>query len=218
MALNLTKKQYETEMARGEALNRKYGSSSTSNRNTSTGNTGGGSRVSSGGSSGGGSSFDSAAYYAQIQAQAAAEAERLRAQQEQVARGAYDRNMAALQDAYNQRATLLKNNYDSTVGSLKSNYNLSKNNVNNQSNQALQEAYINRMLSQKNLAQNMAAQGLSGGMAESTMAGLYNNYGNARNGIEESFHDKNLEGQTAAGKAQLHRLNQAPYYPPGQHG
>ena len=120
MALNLTKKQYETEMARGEALNKKYGknNSSSSNKNTSNGNSGGSggnSGGSSGSSSGGSSSAGTAAYYAQLQAEAearaAAEAERLRAQQERIAQNAYDRNMAALNDAYEQRSNLLKQNY-----------------------------------------------------------------------------------------------------------
>ena len=195
MALNLTKKQYETEMARGEALNKKYGknNSSSSNKNTSNRNSGGSGRNSGGSSessSGGSSSAGNAAYYAQLQAEAEArareEAERLRREQERIAQNAYDRNMAALNDAYNQRGELLKQNYDSTVGTLNSSYDVSKGDVNNQSNQALREAYINRMLSQRNLAQNMAAQGLSGGLAESTMAGLSNNYGNARNNIEET--------------------------------
>lgn len=128
-------------------------------------------------------------YYAQAQAQAAAEAERLRAQQEAIAKKAYKRNMSALQDAYSQKADLLKQNYDSTVGTLDTSYDNSKNNVNTQSNKALQEAYINRMLSQKNLAQNMSAQGISGGMSETTQAGLFNNYGNARNNIETTRSD-----------------------------
>lgn len=168
--------------------------SHSSSGNNGSGNSGGGSGGSSSGgsseSSGGDSSFDSAAYYAQLQAEAEErareEAERLRREQERIAQNAYDRNMAALNDAYVQRGDLLKQNYDTTVGALGSSHDMSKGNMDNQANQALREAYINRMMSQRNLAQNMAAQGLSGGLAESTMAGLSNNYGNARNSIEET--------------------------------
>lgn len=56
--------------------------------------------------------------------------------------------------------------------------------VNQATDNALQEAYINKMMTLKNLPQNLSAQGLTGGVAESTTAGLYNNYGNARNALE----------------------------------
>lgn len=56
--------------------------------------------------------------------------------------------------------------------------------VNQATDKALQEAYINKMMTLKNLPQTLSAQGLTGGVAESTTAGLYNNYGNARNGLE----------------------------------
>lgn len=56
--------------------------------------------------------------------------------------------------------------------------------VNQATDKALQEAYINKMMTLKNLPQTLSAQGLTGGVAESTTAGLYNNYGNARNELE----------------------------------
>ena len=40
------------------------------------------------------------------------------------------------------------------------------------------------MMSEKNLEQRLNAQGLTGGAAESVIAGLLNNYGSARNSIE----------------------------------
>lgn len=112
------------------------------------------------------------------------EAERRRKEQEERAKRAYNSNMAALSAAYARRADALKQNYDSTTATLGRTYDTSKTNVNNQADQALKEAYINKMLSQRNLAQNMAAQGISGGLSETTQAGLMNNYGNARNNIE----------------------------------
>ena len=118
-------------------------------------------------------------------AQAAA-AEELRRRQEEIAQRSYDRNVSALQNAYAQRADLLKKNYDSTIGALNSSYGNSRNNVNAQSDKALREAYVNRMMSQRNLGQSMAAQGMSGGLSETTQAGLLNNYGNARNNIEDT--------------------------------
>lgn len=123
---------------------------------------------------------------AEAEAKARAEAERLRKQQEKIAQDSYNSNMSALQQAYDRKTNLLKQNFDTTKGTLGSTYNTSKGNVNAQSDKALQEAYVNRMLSQKNLAQNMAAQGISGGLSETTSAGLYNNYGNSRNNIEQT--------------------------------
>lgn len=66
----------------------------------------------------------------------------------------------------------------------KKNLDYSTGQVNNAADRALQEAYINKMMTLKNLPQTLSAQGLNGGVAESTTAGLYNNYGNARNEIE----------------------------------
>lgn len=190
MALNLTKKQLETAMARGEALNRKYGLTS-SNRNTGStkkNNTDTSSKYSKSPENvnNGGRFYSQEQREADARAAAEAEAERLRQQQEKIAQRSYDSNMSALQKAYDQKANLLKQNLDSTRGTLGNAYNTSKGNVNAQSDKALKEAYVNRMLSQKNLAQNMAAQGISGGLSETTSAGLYNNYGNSRNNIEQT--------------------------------
>ena len=104
--------------------------------------------------------------------------------QKQAAQDAYDRNVSAMNDAFNQRGQMLKNNLDYTLKNLQTDYDASRYSVNRDANKSLQEAYINKMLSNKNLAQNMAAQGLSGGASETTMAGMENNYGNARNNIQ----------------------------------
>lgn len=74
--------------------------------------------------------------------------------------------------------------YNEGVAAQKRNLEYSTEQVDNATNRALQEAYINRMMTQRNLPQTMSAQGLTGGAAESTIAGLYNNYGNARNELE----------------------------------
>lgn len=145
-------------------------------------NSGSKKKTSSGTSSGASSTSALDSYYS---AQTAA-AEELRRKQEEAAQRAYNRNVSALQNAYAQRADLLRKNYDSTIGALDSSYGNSKNNVNAQSDKALREAYVNRMMSQRNLGQSMAAQGMSGGLSETTQAGLMNNYGNARNNIEDT--------------------------------
>lgn len=119
------------------------------------------------------------------------EAERRRAEeaaraQREAAQNAYNRGMDYLNNAYTNRTNLLSSNLDSTKQQLLDKYNSSTKNVNADAAESLRQAYVNRMLSQKNLAQQMSAQGLSGGASETTMANLLNNYGNARNNIENT--------------------------------
>ena len=152
----------------------------------------GGSTGGSGSGSGSGATGDGGAYagYLQlVQAQQAAEqarADQAAAAQRAAAQNAYNRGMSYLTNALNNRRTILGDNFNSAVGQLENKYNDSTRNVNSDADASLRQAYINRMMSQKNLGQQMAAQGLSGGAAESTLARMYNNYGNARNNIENT--------------------------------
>lgn len=146
------------------------------------------SKVSSSGS-GSGSSSSSDAYASLLSAyisNAQRAAEEQLAAQRAAAQNAYNNGMNALNNAYNSRIGNLRSNYDSTVGQLNDSYNNSAGKINANSDNALREAYINRMISEKNLQQNLAAQGLSGGATESSMASLLNNYGNSRNNIENT--------------------------------
>lgn len=110
---------------------------------------------------------------------------------------------AARDRAYRAAAEQQRKNLDYSTGQ-----------VNNAADRALQEAYINKMMTLKNLPQTLSAQGLTGGVAESTTAGLYNNYGNSRNAIETERLDQigalqqaynnnmaQLEAQRATGEA-----------------
>lgn len=170
-------------------LGRKPNSSSSSGGSSSKGSSGGS-------SSGGGASVPAydpyAAYQAQLQAiyeeqrRAAEEAER---RKREAAQAAYDRNMAALGSAYQNQLSGLKQNYESTLGTLENDYNQGVDGVNKQADNAQQQAYINYMMSKRDLGQQMSAQGLSGGAAESTLAGLYNEYGNSRNTIDSGRND-----------------------------
>ena len=45
------------------------------------------------------------------------------------------------------------------------------------------------MLSKKNLPQQLAAQGISGGESETSAVRLYNNYGNSRNNINKTWNE-----------------------------
>ena len=124
-------------------------------------------------------------FYAQQQAAAAA----LEAQRRAAAQAAYDRSMAALNSSYNTMQNSLKGNYNSTLGQLEQNYNAGVAGVNKQADNAQQQAYINYMMNKRDMGQQLAAQGLSGGASESALAGMYNNYGNSRNTIDSGRND-----------------------------
>ena len=65
-------------------------------------------------------------------------------------------------------------------------YNTNVDKLNRASDEANQQAYINYMMSKRDLPQQLSAVGLSGGAAESSYAGLYNSYGNSRAQTEKS--------------------------------
>ena len=123
--------------------------------------------------------------------------------QQQAAQNAYNNNMAALNNAYNQKIASLDKNLNNMKTQLARQYDYSKGNINTDADRSLKEAYVNRMLSQKNLQQQLSAQGLSGGASESAMAGLINNYGNARNEIDTT------RGENLAGLEQTYNRNLA---------
>lgn len=75
----------------------------------------------------------------------------------------------------------------------KKDYEYAAGQLNTDTDRALQEAYINKMLSLLRLPQDMAAQGLGGGASETTLGSLYNNYGNARTKLENE-HQRQLAG------------------------
>lgn len=117
--------------------------------------------------------------------------EALRAQQQANAEAAYANARNALNDAYNSASEAYGNIYNSGAAQLGRSYDNSRGKINSEATDAFREAYVNRMLSEKNLGQRLAAMGMSGGASESTLAGLINNYGNARNGIQKTL-DTNL--------------------------
>ena len=74
--------------------------------------------------------------------------------------------------------------YRAAAAAQQKNYEYAQSQVDSATDRALQEAYVNKMLALRDLPQQMAGQGLSGGGSETSLAGLYNNYGNARNELE----------------------------------
>jgi hypothetical protein len=133
---------------------------------------------------------------AQLKAQQEQYEAQLRAQQEaqrKAVQNAYDSNMAALQDAYAKRVAGLDNSLATTKDVLASSYGDSVDSLNASAERALQEAYISRMMNERNVRQQLNAQGLNGGASESVLASVYNDYGNSRNNINTSMLD-NLRG------------------------
>lgn len=118
------------------------------------------------------------------------------AQMRAAAQEAYDRGMNALNSAYDNQMSSLSKNLAETKNQLLNTYNRSRQNISDDAGESLKQAYINKMKSERNLGQQLSAAGLSGGATESTMAGMLNNYGNARNEINttENKNLSNLEG------------------------
>ena len=135
------------------------------------------------------SGVDYASQLANMYAQQQAQAQAYAAQQRAAAESAYRAGMERLGQAWDTKTGALKDNLNSTLANLQRQYDSSKNEVNADANKSLREAYINYMLNKKNLNQNLTAQGIGGGAAESTMAGMYNNYGNSRNNINTTLND-----------------------------
>lgn len=130
---------------------------------------------------------------AMIRAQQDQQQAQLRAQQQEhqnLVEQAYQNNMNALLSSYGNQKGNLGSIYNDTMNQLESNYNYGAEKIRQDRENALREAYVNRMMAQRDLPQRLNAQGLTGGAAESAVASLLNNYGNARNNIEtESMND-----------------------------
>lgn len=122
--------------------------------------------------------------YADWLAQQRAVIEAAAAAKRKAAEDAYNRNMAALSSAYNNSKDLLGQNYNSSLGTMQEAYDNGVAGVNRQADKTQNEAYINYMLSKRDMPQMLTAQGINGGAAESTMASLANQYGNSRNEID----------------------------------
>ena len=109
------------------------------------------------------------------------------AQRQRQLEEAYNRSRDNINNAFNESRGLLEQNYNASRDAMNSSYTNSLGKLQDDAAQSLKEAYINRMLSSKNLNQQMSAAGLSGGASESTMASMLNNYGNARNNINTTL-------------------------------
>lgn len=127
-----------------------------------------------------GSSFDMAGYLSS-----------LRAEQMARAQAAYDRNMSRIASAYGSAASSLRGNLDSSISRLNAARDKSMGDVRNDAEDSLRQAYINNMMTRKNLNQRLSAMGYNGGATETTMSSLENQYGKSRSGINDTL-NKNI--------------------------
>jgi len=125
-------------------------------------------------------------------------------QQREAAQNAYNRGMNSLNSAYDSQLNSLNSNLSETKNQLLDQYNRSKNSINQDAENSLKQAYVNKMLSERNLGQQMSALGLNGGATETTLANMANNYGNARNAIANTQNNNlsNLEGNYSGNVSQ----------------
>lgn len=103
--------------------------------------------------------------------------------------GAYDAALGRLNSAYDSAAQSYGDIYNRGISALDSAYAAQQEKLNNQANNSLREAYINRMLAQKDLPQQLAAMGISGGASETSLNQLINNEGTARANINRGLSD-----------------------------
>lgn len=99
---------------------------------------------------------------------------------------AYNANYGSLNDSYLAALNALGLNYNDTASLLADRLANSQSALEEQRKRAMQEAYIARMMDQKNLEDYLGASGFSGGATESILSSLMNNYRSNRNKIEEN--------------------------------
>lgn len=108
-------------------------------------------------------------------------------QQRAAAQAAYDASKARLDEAWGNTQNALSENLNSSLGRLLENYNYGAGKSRKDAQASLRDAYITHMMNKRNLGQNLAAMGMSGGATESSLAKLYNQYGNSKNGIRDTL-------------------------------
>lgn len=100
---------------------------------------------------------------------------------------------------------LLRQNYNNAIAGVNARYDAQDQQITNENEDALRQAYINYMMSRKNADNDMARQGYTGGLTESNRARMYNNYGNIRADLMKQ-RAQQLEEQRVKRNAELVQL------------
>lgn len=88
----------------------------------------------------------------------------------------YSNMYSALEEQYASNQAAAQERTQATIDSINSN----KEGINSEFEKAQKENYINKVLQQNQMGDYLSAMGYSGGMAESTLQGINNNYANNR--------------------------------------
>lgn len=128
-------------------------------------------QVSSGGGGGGGG-FDLSSYLNSLRSAADA---------------AYNRARTSLDSTLNTTLGGLLESYEAQKKALQGKYDNSKMTLDDDNESALRQAYINKMINARDMAQLLTAQGLTGGASETTTANMLNNYANNRNALNRTY-------------------------------
>lgn len=97
---------------------------------------------------------------------------------------AYDDLQSYLDSIYAAQEAQRQREYQNTLGQLRNARDQGANALNQNADNALRQAYVNYMMGRRNVNQALSNAGLTGGATESTIADLYNNYGDNRAAIE----------------------------------
>lgn len=101
----------------------------------------------------------------------------------------YDAALARINNAYDTAAQSYGDIYNRGISALDASYKAQQDKLNSQAADSLREAYINRRLSERDLPQQLAAMGISGGASETSLLNLVNSEGNARASINRGLND-----------------------------
>ena len=100
---------------------------------------------------------------------------------------------------------LLRQNYNNAVNNINSRYDLADQQIAADNENALRQAYINYMMSRKNIDNDMSRQGYTGGLTESNRARMYNNYGNIRSDLMRQ-REQQLQEQRVKRNNELYQM------------
>jgi hypothetical protein len=114
-----------------------------------------------------------------------------------------------LEQARAQQMQAAANSRDSALKSIRQNYATGVENVNKAAEEAQRQNYITKEMQQRNIGQQLAAAGLNGGAAETTILGLANKYGENRRTVD--VERMNSVADLEAAKAQQEAAAQAEY-------
>ena len=98
----------------------------------------------------------------------------------------YNNIYASLDRNYQAQLAAAQADFDAAMAGLQRGYDAGVGAVNADTAESLQQAYISHMMNQKNLGQQLAALGRSGGASETALLGLYNQYGRNRGALEDA--------------------------------